>query len=316
MFKKMLALLLAVVMVLSVASVASASSVFKLSQVSNEIYLDPAGAAQTTYQVTYQGTGTVTVTATIHDHETGKTYDMGTYQVSSGESFDFQNGAIGEWKHYNRTRRFTLKLVDSNGKTAYATFYQTLVHAQDDSHGSYVMQETASYYANNTACTEGPHFRDIKKSMTSKWYTFSVVDLTQQGQQVFDLIGSNMYVIGEVTVNVRDDQFVVNCDAYYADQDGQTEITSEFVTFFHDLASVRTVEPSDIQSQFEFGKTYSIQNDLEGDTTVLMFVCNRVNYSTHPTDTAKLQRYWENTQPYKERREAMITLMNSESTAK
>lgn len=176
-----------------------------------------------------------------------------------------------------------------------------------------VTVETAVWYANNTACCFGPAFRDIKPSLTEKWYTFTPIDLSIQGTQEFDYVASNVYVIGKVYVSVHGDEVTVNYHNYYEDAGGNTQTLSEFLHFFHDLASVREVEPENMGvPQFYFGRKISIENDLDGDTNVLLFIRNRVTYRDYVTNSKKLTRFWPNLPERKALREEMIRLMNSD----
>jgi len=171
--------------------------------------------------------------------------------------------------------------------------------------------EKATWYSNNTACSFGPAFRDEKSSLTDKWYTFTPVDLSIQGRQEFEYVASNMYVIGKVFVDVSGDQVRVTYENLYAQQDGNTQTLTEFLTFFHDLASVKQVEPEKMDDLgFRFGETISIEKDLEGDAHVLLFIRNQVTYCNYVNNTHKLVRFWPNLPERKELRERMKQMMN------
>ncbi|MBR3739499.1 MAG: hypothetical protein IKN04_03455 [Clostridia bacterium] len=174
-----------------------------------------------------------------------------------------------------------------------------------------ILVEKATWYPNNTACSFGPAFRDVKPSLTEKWYLFTAVDLSIQGRQEFEYIASNMYVIGKVYVDVNGDQVTVTYHNFYADQGGNTETLSEFFTFFHDLKSVKNVEPETMSDPgYQFGQPISIQNDLEGDMRVLLFIRNRVTYRDYVNNSHKLTRFWPNLQERRQLREQMIFWMN------
>lgn len=307
MMKKLVAFVLSLVMLMSIVTVAGATSTYLFGRVDNTLYLDADGTAQLTYRILYNGSGKTTVTASLYDHETKKTYGAGTYTAVSGKRFDFYNGAVDGLKA-NHSHRITLHLKDANGKKAAITFYQTLVHSKN---GHHVIQEQATAFDRNTACSDGPHFRDLRKSLTDKWYTFSVVDLTQQGTQTFELIASNLFKVGTVKVDVFGDEFAVTYEYDYADQDSSIKPINEFFTIFHDLKSVKTVDPEKIKDGMTFGKTYSIKDDLGGDTTIMLFVRNMLSYTNYPIDTVRLNRWWPNAEPYKSRHQAMLELLNN-----
>lgn len=151
--------------------------------------------------------------------------------------------------------------------------------------------DTKTWYSHNTACAYGLHFRDETQGLTDKWYTYVPIDLSVDGRHEFEYVASNMYIIGKVYVDVNGDDVLVSyenfCDGY-----GYTTTESEFFTFFPDLESVTCVDPEQLTG-FEFGKKLSIQNDLNGDTSVLLFVRNVVTYCDHVTEYKKLTRLYD-----------------------
>lgn len=144
-----------------------------------------------------------------------------------------------------------------------------------------------TWYSNNTVCSFGPAFRDISPGLTDKWYQFTPVDLSVDGTQTFDLIGGSVYVIGKVTVAVEGDS--VRVDYHYANN--HVEGLKEFFTLFPDYDSITTVNPDEIDSPFVFGQTYSISEDLNNDTDMLLFICNRATFSD---DAPGIVRFWPN----------------------
>ena len=190
------------------------------------------------------------------------------------------------------------------------TYTYNLYYNYNAREGS-VTIERNTWYSNNTACSFGPAFRDARPGMTELWYTFTPVDLTIQGRQTFEYIASNMYVIGQVYVDVFGDSVTVTYHNYFEAQGGNTETLAEFFTFFHDLASVGEVEPERMADRgFMFGRPVSIRQDLQGDTNVLLFVRNRVTYSTYAVSTHKLERYWPNLPERAALRSRMLNLMD------
>lgn len=157
------------------------------------------------------------------------------------------------------------------------------------------------WYANNTVCSFGPHFRDVSPEMTDKWYMFTALDLSQDGVQCYELVSGNVFVIGEVVIEVKGDNLTVSYS--YCSNDILDE--EQFFTIFGDYNDITTVEPAQL-NRMEYNKTYSIQNDLGGDTSVVLFVCNRASVRD---DTKGIVRFWENIDWRKELREAMLTMI-------
>ena len=174
-----------------------------------------------------------------------------------------------------------------------------------------VTVERESWYPNNTACSFGPLFRDMRPALTDKWYMFTPLDLREQGTFEYEYIASNMYVIGKVYVDVQGDQVCVTYKNFYENQKGKTETQTEYLNFFHNLKSVKDVDPESLgESGFAFGRPFSISQDLKGDKKVLMFVRNVVTYSTYPTPQHQLRRFWPNLSERKALRQELIRKMD------
>lgn len=172
-------------------------------------------------------------------------------------------------------------------------------------------------YRNNTATAFGPHFRDTTPELTKLWYMYTPLDLTRQGRQTYELVGSNMYVIGEVYVDVYGDTVTVTYHNFYDGKGGTTKTTKEYLGIFGSYSDV--VLPSDTplksyvnpDSRFQFGVPFSIQYDLKGDTRVLMLVRNVVDYWLFPRpNDAQLRRFYENSSENSALRSSMMAIMD------
>jgi len=193
-----------------------------------------------------------------------------------------------------------------DGKTYSYNLYYNL-----DAKAGTVTVEKGTWYPKNTACSFGPAFRDVRPSLTDKWYTFTPVDLSRQGRQTFEYVASNVYITGEVHVDVAGDSVTVTYHNFYEDKEGSTKTLTEFLTFFHDLKSVSNVEPETMQELgYRFGEPISIEKDLAGDTNVLLFIRNQVTYCDYVTNTHKLTRFWPNLPERKALREQMQAMMD------
>lgn len=166
--------------------------------------------------------------------------------------------------------------------------------------------ERAQWLSKNTVCSAGPQFRNLDGDLTDKWYMFSVVDLSRDGVQTFDLIGGSVYIIGELQVTVQGDNvwFTYAYDWPSRMYDGQ-----EFFTVFHDFNSVYTVDPENLDSMV-YGKAYSIEEDFGGDDRVLLFVCNRVTFQN---STPRLVRFYESNDDYEDLLERMMNMLKEEN---
>lgn len=159
-------------------------------------------------------------------------------------------------------------------------------------------------YTHNNIRSFGPRFRDIDPQLTKQWYRFTALDLSQDGKQTFDLISGDHYIVGKVTVTVNGDS--VRVDYKYDLKEIWDWKNYKFYTFFSDFDSVTSVEPLEIEKRFEYGKTYSIENDLNGDTSVLLYMANK---ATHTDDINLLKVFRETWKPYVQQRDAMLDMI-------
>lgn len=128
------------------------------------------------------------------------------------------------------------------------------------------------FYQDNTACSEGFSFRDLKPGLTNKWYTFTPLDLSVDAEMAISLIASNLYRIGTVNAVISNGSVTVT----YQVAEGIL-VKSEFMTLLPSLDDVREVEPSLLSSSaLPFGRPASIIQDLSGDTKVLLLYVNLV----------------------------------------
>ena len=73
-----------------------------------------------------------------------------------------------------------------------------------------------AWYNKVEVCSFGPQFKEACDELTDEWYRFSVVDLSQQGTQVFDMIANDTWHLGYVTVTVDGDWAQVD---YFCSED-------------------------------------------------------------------------------------------------
>lgn len=140
-------------------------------------------------------------------------------------------------------------------------------------------------YFHNTACVKGIRFRDIDANITDKWYMFAPIDLSVDGEQVFDLVAGNMHTIGTVRVLVKEGTVTITYDLANA---REITVKSEFVTLLPSIADAANAD-TEKMTQFVFGEPISIADDLGGDTKVLLYVLNNVVYEESTTGVHAFQ---------------------------
>lgn len=241
--------------------------------------------------------------------------DLLNKQVIRTETRNVAAGDVVAWPvPYDDTGLTTAKNVkrmkasfEMDGKTYTYSFYFNYSKANNQGQ---IVAEKETWYSNNTACSFGPQFRELSPALTDKWYMFTPIDLNIQGRQEFEYVASNVYIIGKVFVDVSGDWVTVSYQNNYAAAGGNTETKEEFFTFFSDYASVTQVDPELMAGQgFAFGTPISIENDLGGDTQVLLFVRNKVTYCDYVNSTHKLTRFWINHPDHVALRNQMLAMM-------
>ena len=141
-----------------------------------------------------------------------------------------------------------------------------------------------AWYNKAEVCSFGPQFKEACDELTDEWYRFSVVDLSQQGTQVFDMIANDTWHLGYVTVTVDGDWAQVD---YFCSEDldpdsqwDQVHVYREFFTFFRSTEEVHRLTPRRIESPFTFGKPFRISDYFSDDRVVLLYVNNLMSFST------------------------------------
>lgn len=140
---------------------------------------------------------------------------------------------------------------------------------------SALAEKESTWHLDQSVCTMGPMFRNHNDKIgkkTDRWYMFTPMDLSEDGEFVLDMIAANMHYIGTCTVKVEGDAVTLS----YEFLPNVTEQSMDF-TFLPDLQSVEDVETID-RSKYAFGEPLSIQEDLQGDTRVILSVLGWIGY--------------------------------------
>ena len=154
----------------------------------------------------------------------------------------------------------------------------------------------------------GLSLRDM--GITDKWYNVVPVDLTQDGVQVLDLVGSNLFHIGKAAVVVQDGKVAVDYQLF----PGQGYVKDECVQWFTSLEDITADFLNNPTSDLAFGQELSIADDLGGAETAILFICNRVTYrQPYNGDTGYLSRYWPNRQRWIDYRAELTELLEGMS---
>ena len=163
-----------------------------------------------------------------------------------------------------------------------------------------------THYPNNTICVAGLTLKEADASLPEKWYNVLPIDLTKDGRSVYQLMISNIFLIGEVYVDVWGDEVTVSCDLV---DSTAVRPLSWYGRWFTRLGDITTASIESSEGGFTFGEPVSIADDLGGADTALLFIRSKASYYQPFRDGTTLTRYWRNLDEWKEFREGLQELM-------
>ena len=132
------------------------------------------------------------------------------------------------------------------------------------------------HWMHNNIRSDGPMLSDLKAGITEKWYTATIVDLSKDGRIVIPIVTGGYYQIGNAFIDVVGDSVTVT---YRYNKACDDTAEYKFYTFFHDADSIEGAEYNEIEKRFYYGVSYSIANDLNGDTEVIFYMLNKAMHT-------------------------------------
>ncbi len=313
--KRFMSIALALLLLVALVPATAASGTIKVAENRSFRFKSPDAEADV-FTIENISKKDLEVTVTVYDQSAHRYVQTMTFSILQGDAPVAVKAYVYDklrWNGDMNTYMYTIKV--KGGETRQLQYAQKLTIRKDKNNVETRIYDQAygNYLPRNTVSSFGPHFRDVTPRLTDLWYMFTPIDLSIQGRQTFVLVASNMFEVGEAYVDVNQDTVTVSY--YMFDQekpDFSTELISEFVTFYNSYADVDIVEPENMPgpSAFAFNQPFSIQNQLGGDTNVLMFIRNRITYYRFPTPRSEYIRFWENKPEYIARREAMLNMMD------
>lgn len=162
------------------------------------------------------------------------------------------------------------------------------------------------HYPNNTIMLCGLTLQEADSSLPDKWYNVLPVDLTQEGRQTCQLMISNMFLIGEVYVDVWGDEVTVSISLL---EHGGVHPQSWYGRWFTRLSDITAASIESDAEGFAFGEPVSISRDLAGADTALLFIRGKASYYQPFRDGTSLTRYWRNKEEWKEFRRDLQELL-------
>ena len=153
--------------------------------------------------------------------------------------------------------------------------------------------------------SEGPMFSSFHLDLTDEPYMFTPVDLSNDGEYRFALIGDFAWIAGEVQVLVRSGMTIVTC----IPRDGvAVNEKNAFFTFFPDIGSVQTIDPAKLKDvRLSFGMPYAVPALFRTDAKVLLYVNCPITYQKNRAD---LEPFSVQDPGYLDRMTALLPLMD------
>ena len=231
----------------------------------NEYY---TGNSQYKYKGTFSGDKLkeVEYSGKFHekDNETGKTYDGAfSCRVTAGgtvlEYTETWNGETVTYTYDGKTWK------DKKGNEADFSEY-----------GKWVIEnyEPEFKWYNNTVCLLGLPIRDLKPSLTDKWYTIVPVDLTRDAVYTYPMIAGSIYYVGECQVTVKDGQVTTD----FSIPEGLCYDKRHCLQWFTSLDDITPEFLNNLNAGYTFGQPVSIADDLKGQDVGILFICNQLQY--------------------------------------
>jgi len=132
---------------------------------------------------------------------------------------------------------------------------------------------------NNTVCAFGPRLRDVNlyPYNTDLWYMFTPFDASKDGVQTYELVASNMYIVGNLTLTIRDGYLTVD---YKLADTAKFDITLEFFTVLNRINDLTQYEPETLQAlRMNKNQPINLAETFGDDTNLVLYFCSRCNYT-------------------------------------
>lgn len=139
---------------------------------------------------------------------------------------------------------------------------------------------------NNTACTFGVRIKSLDKGLTDAWTMATPLDLEEiaalpGGVKRIDLCASNMYVIGTVSVRVRDGALRVSMQLAEDEtaEESSFEITEQHLFLITSPSDWNSVDPRRlVEQEYEIGVDILLEESLPDTKYVVMYLPMKLSY--------------------------------------
>ena len=131
---------------------------------------------------------------------------------------------------------------------------------------------------NNTMCAFGPRVKDtdLTPYNDTVWYMFTPFDASADGKQVYELVVSDMFIVGDLTIDIRNGNITVDYDL----NSRKIQVKLEFFTILNKISDLQGVYMPESLKAFSMqpGRAYNMQENWGDDTNLVLYFCSRVDY--------------------------------------
>ena len=136
--------------------------------------------------------------------------------------------------------------------------------------------------SNNTVCAFGPRLRDVR--LDPAWYMFTPFDASQDGKQTYELVASNRYIVGTLTLEIKDGNLTVD---YKLADPTKFDVTLEFFTVLNEMGDISKYEPEELQNlRMAVRKPINLEETFGDDRNLVLYFCSRCTYTFSTRYTA------------------------------
>ena len=134
-----------------------------------------------------------------------------------------------------------------------------------------------------SAYASGVYFSDVLVNVADPTAMFAAIDLSVEGEMTYELVASDAYVVGTLTVTVAEG----NVTVAYEMINEEIKLGETFLSFLTELTAETTLDKDQLTA-YEFEQPISINDQLNGCTIVIMYVDLSVEFSN---DTVGLYHF-------------------------
>ena len=135
---------------------------------------------------------------------------------------------------------------------------------------------------------------------------FTPFDASQDGVQTYELVASNMYIVGSLTLTIKDGNLTVN---YKLNDPYKFNVTLEFFTVLNRIGDLTQYEPEDLVRMglgLKKNQPINLAEKFGDDTNLVLYFCSRCDY----TYSAKYESLNYNSTAHKRLLNTMLDLMD------